>query len=96
MEVWEDGLRSLRYLERLLLRTWRSFREVPSSEDAFVREWLLSSPPVLDEVIIWTKALTSATSGTDEHLVSWRPQVQGIGWWKAYEQNGKVEESSFF
>ena len=90
-------MRSLRCLERLLLRTWRSLREAPSIEDTLVREWLISSPPVLREVIVWTKALTSATSGTSERLAKWRPEVQGlgVGWHLAYEQNGKVYESDF-
>ena len=67
---------------------------MPSSEDAFVRGWLLNSPPVISEVIIWTRAFTSATSGTDERLVNWRSEEQG-GWRKRYEQNGMVYESDF-
>lgn len=94
-EIWKDGLRSLGCLERLLLRTQRSLREAASSEDVFVHGWLLSSPPVLSEVIIWTKMLSSAASGTGERLVKWRPKVRGIGWWKAYEQNGNVDEGDF-
>jgi hypothetical protein len=31
--------------------------------------------------------LTIATGGTGECLVKWHPEAQGIGWWKAYEQN---------
>jgi hypothetical protein len=94
VDVWEDGLRSLRCLERLLLRTRRSLREVPSNEDTFVREWLLNSPPVLGEVIIWTRALTSATGGTDERLVNWHPDGQG-GWRKQYEQRERIYGSDF-
>ena len=68
---------------------------MPSIEDNFIREWLLGSPPVLGEVVLWTNALTSATGGTAERLAVWRPEVQGIGWQKAYELNGKVHESDF-
>ena len=65
---------------------------MPSGEDGVVSGWLITSPPVLAEVIIWTKAFTSAT---DERLVIWRPDELGIRWWKAYEQNGGIHESNF-
>jgi hypothetical protein len=73
-----------------LLQTWRSIKEVPSGEDAVILQWLISSPPVLGEVIIRTKA-----SASDERLVVWRPDEQGIRWWKEYEQNGNFHESDF-
>jgi len=88
-------LRSLACLEQLLLRTWRSLRESPSSEDAFVRSWLLNSPPVLNETMIWTGALASAAGGTGR-LVKWRAEEQGIVWRKVYEQNGEVYEGDFY
>jgi hypothetical protein len=68
---------------------------VPSSEDTFVNEWLLNSPPVLSEVIIWTRAFTSAAGGTDERLVKWCTEEQGVVWRKVYEQKGKVYEVDF-
>lgn len=64
------------------MRTWRSIREVPSAEDAFVREWLVMSPPLLMEVVLWTKGCPSATGETGERVVKWMPLAQGIGWSK--------------
>jgi len=33
---WEDGLRSLRYLERFLLRCWQPLRNTESAEDMLI------------------------------------------------------------
>jgi hypothetical protein len=95
-EVWGDGLRSLACLERFLLRTRRSIREVPSVEDDLVREWLVS-PPVLTELIIWFQ-VASATGGTgdgDERFVRWSPLEEGTGWSKTYERRGRVDKGDF-
>ena len=90
MNVWEDGLHSLTYLERFIMQTRHSLREDPSSEDTFVRTWLLNSPPLLGEVVIWTKAFRIG-----ERLVKWHSKAQGVGWRKEYEQNSQISISEF-
>jgi hypothetical protein len=55
-DVWEDGLRSLVYLERLLLRSSHFLRKGASEDDFLVRTWLINPPPGLKEIVIWTKA----------------------------------------
>jgi hypothetical protein len=88
---WEDGLRLLISLEQLRLRSWRSLRETPSSEDGFIRTWLINSPQSLSSVKIWTKAYTG---GAGERLTTWSAEVVGR-WRKDYEQEGEVDESDF-
>jgi hypothetical protein len=97
-DVWEDGLRSLVYLERLLLRSSHFLREGASKDDLLVRTWLINPPPGLKEIVIWTKAPVDETVDTGvQRLVQWRRNEMRDGWYwqKAFEQIGDVDPGCF-
>jgi hypothetical protein len=97
-DVWEDGLRSLVYLERLLLRSSHFLREGASKDDLLVRTWLINPPPGLKEIVIWTKAPVDETVDTGvQRLVQWRRNEMrdGCYWQKAFEQIGDVDPGCF-
>ena len=85
---WEDGLRSLRYLQRFLLRSWRSFREGNSIEDQLVLQWLIFSPPILHDVIVWTGARQG-----QGRMVRWNFD-DGMGVWNKFYE-GDSDNASF-
>ena len=73
---WEDGLRSLRFLKHFLLRSWQSLREGNGVEDMLVRQWLIFSPPMLHDVVVWTGARKD-----QGRLVNWHLD-NGRGVWR--------------
>jgi hypothetical protein len=81
VDDWEDGLRSLRYLKRFLLRSWRSLREGNSVEDIFVHQWLILSPPKLRDVIVWTGARQD-----QGRVAMWEFNDERGVWLKHFEQ----------
>ena len=97
-DVWENGLKSLVCLEKLLLRSWHSLREEASGEDWLVRTWLIDPPPKLEEVVIWTTALANGTVDSKvQRFVQWRREETRGGWYwkKAFEQIGEVGFGDF-
>jgi hypothetical protein len=98
VEVWEDGLRSLVYLERLLLRCSHFLTEGTSEDDFLIRTWLINPPPELKGVVIWTKAPANETVDTGaQRLVQWHCKEMRGGWhWqKAFEQIGEIDPGCF-
>lgn len=97
-DVWENGLRSLVCLERLLLRFSHFLREEAGEEDYLIRTWLIHSPPELKEVVIWIKALANKTPDTGvQRLVQWRrKEIRGGWYWeKTFEQIGEIDIGYF-
>jgi len=95
VDVWENGLRSLVFLEILLLRSSHFLREEASEEDWLVRTWLINPPPKLKEVVIWTNALANDTGV--QRLVLWRREEMRGGWhWrKTLERIGVIDLGDF-
>lgn len=88
VDGWEDGLRSLRYLKRFLLRSWRSLREGTSAEDIFIHQWLILSPPNLRDVVVWTGAHQD-----QGQLIVWEFNDERGAWSKRFEQ--LIQETEF-
>jgi hypothetical protein len=87
---------SLQYLERLLLRTSRSLKETPRSEDRLVRQWTIHSPPKLKELLLWTKAFKGGING--ERMVKWFREGTDCRWRKTFDQpgvGGRVDDGAF-
>ena len=77
-ESWQAGLRSLSFLERLMLRSWHRFREATDMEDALIVRWL-HFPLRLRNVIVWSGARRGMG-----HLGVW--DNQETGWRKTHGQ----------
>ena len=96
--AWENGLRSLVYLEKLLLRSSYCLKEEASKENGLIRTWLIDPPPYLREVVIWTKALVNETFNTGVQCLVWWRRKEMTGWWhwwKAFEQVGVIDVIDF-
>ena len=95
VDVWENGLRSLVFLEILLLRSSHFLREEASEEDWLVRTWLINPPPKLKKVVIWTNVLANDTGV--QRLVLWCCEEMrgGWHWWKTLERIGVIDLSNF-
>jgi len=75
---WEDGLWSLRYLQRFLLRCWHPFKNTESAGDMLVRQWLillrnctmsLFRPELVGSRVVWLSG-TSRGAGRKSARVS--------------------------
>ena len=62
--------------QALLLRSWQSLREGNGVEDMLVRQWLIFSPPMLHDVVVWTGARKD-----QGRLVNWHLD-NGRGVWR--------------